>query len=389
MLRADLRALLLVMALLGGCGGEQENHTSAMAGARLSGFLGASGAQDYARAEHQRSFVFPQDHAAHDAFRTEWWYLTAVLRNEQQADFGVQFTLFRQRLSPPGENDETERPWHSRQAFMGHLAVTDVAEARHEHGQRLARGHPSLAGVAWVDDQPGQTVRAYIEDWSLTISDEQGGDFILRGAIDQSAAVELRFKPQCSVVLQGDQGLSRKGPSGASYYYSMPRLQAEGWLELDGQRHQVAGLAWLDREWSTSVLGEHLTGWNWFALQLDDGRSVMAFKLSRKDGAADPYDHGVIVSDCGTRQHQRMLHAEDYALTPTRFWTDSHGNAWPIDWSLMLDGELMHIQAMVDDQLMDDGLRYWEGVVAVRDAQQRQLGRGYMELTGYGSEGDE
>ena len=115
----------------------------------------------------------------------------------------------------------------------------------------------------------------------------------------------------------------------------------------------------------------------------------MAFKLSRKDGSADPYDHGVIVSDCGTRQHQRMLHAEDYALTPTRFWTDSDGNAWPIAWSLMLDGELMHIQAMVDDQLMDDGLRYWEGFVAVRDAQQRQLGRGYMELTGYGSEGDE
>lgn len=389
MQRSELTVLLLLMVLMMGCGSEQEVHTSAVAGARLSGFLGASGAQDYARAEHPRRFVFPEDHAAHEAFRTEWWYLTAVLRNEHQAEFGVQFTLFRQRLGPPGEADEAEGAWRSDQAYMGHLAVTDVVEARHEHDQRLLRAHPSLAGVAWAGAQTGRTVRAYIEDWSLTISNEQGGGFNLSGAIDRRALVELRFKPQCSVVLQGEQGLSRKGPQGASYYYSMPRLQTSGWLEVAGQRHRVTGLAWLDREWSTSVLGEHLSGWNWFALQLDDGRSIMVFKLSRKDGAADPYDHGVIVSDCGTRQRQRMLHAEDYELTPTRFWTDSDGTAWPVAWSLLLDGDRMNIEAMVDDQLMDDGLRYWEGVVAVRDAHQQELGRGYMELTGYGSEGDE
>ena len=386
MRRGDLTALPLVILLMVGCGGDQEVNAAAVAGARLSGFLGESDAQGYARAEQPRRFVFPRDHAAHQAFRTEWWYLTAVLQNEHQAEFGVQFTLFRQRLGPPGQEDEIDGPWRSDQAYMGHLAVTDVADARHEHGQRLVRAHPSLAGVVWAGEESGQSVRAYIEDWSLTISDEQEGGFSLTGAIDRRALVELRFKPQCAVVLQGEQGLSRKGPSGASYYYSMPRLQTSGWLEVAGRRHQVMGLAWLDREWSTSVLGEHLAGWNWFALQLADGRSIMVFKLSRKDGGADPYDHGVIVSDCATRQVQRMLSADDYELTPTRFWTDPHGTAWPVAWSLLLDGDRMNIEAMVDDQLMDDGLRYWEGVVAVRDANQQELGRGYMELTGYSSE---
>jgi hypothetical protein len=48
----------------------------------------------------------------------------------------------------------------------------------------------------------------------------------------------------------------------------------------------------LDREWSTSALGPDQSGWDWFALQLDDGRELMFYRLRRKDGGMDPFSTG-------------------------------------------------------------------------------------------------
>ena len=90
-------------------------------------------------------------------------------------------------------------------------------------------------------------------------------------------------------VLNGDAGLSRKAdaPGAASYYYSMPRLQATGQLSRDGTSVPVSGLAWLDREWGSGSLGAHQQGWDWFALDLDDGSSLMFYALRDRDGRRD------------------------------------------------------------------------------------------------------
>ncbi|HCO57025.1 MAG TPA: carotenoid 1,2-hydratase, partial [Burkholderiales bacterium] len=59
--------------------------------------------QDYAKVV-PRPLVFPADHGAHPAFRTEWWYLTAWMgdRSDQGSGsgpnaFGLQITFFRRR----------------------------------------------------------------------------------------------------------------------------------------------------------------------------------------------------------------------------------------------------------------------------------------------------
>jgi predicted secreted hydrolase len=100
------------------------------------------------------------------------------------------------------------------------------------------------------------------------------------------------------------RGLSQKGPDpgNASYYLSWTRMPLSGTLRLaEGEaRLAVRGEGWMDREWSTSALGSMHLGWDWFSLQLDDGRDLMFFELRRDDGLPDPLNHGALVEADGS-----------------------------------------------------------------------------------------
>ena len=49
----------------------------------------------YAVVEPGKSLSFPLDHLPHKEFKIEWCYLTANLKDESGADYGVHWTLFR------------------------------------------------------------------------------------------------------------------------------------------------------------------------------------------------------------------------------------------------------------------------------------------------------
>ncbi len=361
-------SIVVVLITLAGCGSEpvaQRNLTLL----RLGSVLGET-SESFSRAEEIREFRFPLDHGSHDSFRSEWWYLTAMLDDEDGSEFGVQFTVFRQALKA---QEVSSNPWQSVQVYLGHLALTDVASGTHREFQRVARGHPGLAGVST------RPFAVWLDGWLLHAKDE-AASLLELDARSKEFRIRLDLQPVKPVVLQGDRGLSHKGPDQASYYYSMPRLAASGDLWIDERLHKVTGSAWFDHEWSTSVLGAEHAGWDWFALHFNDGTDVMVFRLRRKDGERDAYDQGVWVATDGT---SRQLSAKDYRLTPLAFWRDNDGVKWPIRWQLELDNRRLTIAAAIEDQRMDTALVYWEGLVHVRDATGAQIGRGYMELTGY------
>jgi predicted secreted hydrolase len=186
------------------------------------------------------------------------------------------------------------------------------------------------------------------------------------------------------VVLQGNRGLSAKGPGQASYYYTLPRLAVSGEVRSEGLTVPVSGSAWLDREWSTSVLSDDQQGWDWFALQFDSGEELMVFQLRRESGLRDPYDQGLWVAADGT---SRQLRTQDFQLEPRRYWQDADGTAWPVAWQLHVMGpegpRQLWVEAAVDDQRMETLLIYWEGLVRVFDETGARIGTGYMELTGH------
>ncbi|MFW6093082.1 MAG: lipocalin-like domain-containing protein [Pseudomonadota bacterium] len=350
-------------------------QADAAAPLRLDAVLGDDGGGGFARADAPRKFEFPRDHGPHPEYRSEWWYLTASLRGPEGEAYGVQYTLFRQGLrSAPVIGG----PWDASQVYLGHLALTDVAAASHREAERLARAHPRLAGVR------AAPFRAWLDGWTLAASGPGLSGLELEADAGEAFAVALELEPEQPVVFQGEQGLSRKGPGQASYYYSLPRLAVSGTIRTDSGHVPVTGSAWLDREWSTSVLSEQQVGWDWFALHLDAGAELMAFQLRRRDGTRDPYDQGLWVPDGGAA---RRLTAADFQLEPLRYWRDDEGVRWPVSWRLVVETpggtRTLRVEAALDDQRMDTLLTYWEGLVRVLDTDGRRVGTGYMELTGY------
>ncbi len=360
----------------------------ALAGAEVDGF---------ARATEPRPFVFPDDHGPHPDYRTEWWYLTGHLVAEDGREFAFQVTFFRSALAPepePGEaNDEGEgsasSAWATRELWMAHAALTDVGAGRHVHAERLARG---AAGLAGAEADP---FRVWLEDWSF--EGEAPGSaipFRVQVSIDGSPAeLDLVVEEGKRPVLQGDRGLSQKGPEpgNASYYLSWTRMPLSGTLRPveGGAEVAVRGEGWMDREWSTSALGDMHVGWDWFQVQLDDGRELMFFELRRDDGLPDPLNHGALVEADGS---YRTLGAGEVELQVTGWWASPvDGAEYPSGWTLRIPGEELELELIprVRDQEMRVSFRYWEGALAVSGtaAGAPVRGRGFAELTGYADAG--
>ncbi len=334
----------------------------------------------YARAVHPREFVFPEDHGPHPEYRTEWWYFSGNLKTGGGRRFGFQLTFFRFSLTP--KKAPRASKWAAAQIYMGHLAVTDIDTGRFFAFERLSREALGLAGARATPP------RVWLEDWAFEANGDQGSEngFSLI-AQEEGAGVELDLRSLKPVVLQGDGGLSRKSAArgNASYYYSYPRLKATGKIMMDGQDYPVEGLAWMDREWGTSALGADQEGWDWFALQLDDGHDLMYYQLRKKDGRADRFSAGTLVKPDGS---VLVLGRDDVELSVSSHWLSTHSGArYPGGWRLRVPGQGLdlEIHPHLADQELDLSVRYWEGAVRVagKKAGRKLAGNGYVELAGY------
>ena len=371
-------ATLAALAALAGCGPEAD--APAAAPLSLADVLSGADTAGYERAREPRPFEFPADHGPHPRFRSEWWYVTGNLTSAEGRDFGFQLTIFRSALSP--EAPETASAWTTNQAYLAHFTVTDVASGRFHARERFARGSVGLAGATAVP------LRVWLEDWVIEAGSEETFPLELTADADSmSLHLELgRGKPP---VPQGERGLSRKGPESgnASYYYSLTRMPAAGTLRVSADTMRVRGSAWLDREWSTSALSDGVVGWDWFALQLDDGWDVMIYRLRRADGSATPFSQGVLVGPAG--ETERLTWGTDVTVEPTGTWASPRdGAVYPSGWIVRLPGRGWELAAAprVPDQELALSFRYWEGAVSVLGTGvggARVAGRGYVELTGY------
>lgn len=355
--------------------------------------LGGRNTAGFERALRPRDFDFPLDHGAHPSFASEWWYFTGNLAGEGGGRFGYQLTFFRISLTPPENIVTRASAWAGNQVWMAHFALTDIESERFFAFDRFQRGALGLAGAQ------ASPWRVWLDDWSLEQVGEEPFPLRLRarqrtggGDSGELVAIDLTLSTIKPVVLQGERGLSRKGPTpgNASYYYSYTRLQTEGVVQTGDEAHRVAGTSWLDREWGTSALEEGQVGWDWFALQLSDGTELMYYQLRQAGGAASPQSTGVLVSAGG-----------DYATLPPgsvvlevqdEWKSPLDGVAYPSGWVLSIPGRgiVLRIEPVLDAQELDVAFRYWEGAVVVSGTGphgRAVSGRGYAELTGYAGDG--
>nr|WP_320191423.1 lipocalin-like domain-containing protein [uncultured Desulfobacter sp.] len=341
---------------------------------------------------------FPNDLGAHESFKTEWWYYTGNLKTETGRHFGFQLTFFRQALdcekregNLPVENDKTgekRSAWRTRQLYFAHFAVTDTQNRKFYSAQRINRGSLGIAGVqsvpfkAWIDDWQAVQLKADADTLHLTARARAEN---LQAAPQFS--IHLTLTRQKPVILQGDRGLSRKGPgpSDASHYYSFPGMAAQGAVTVSGETSQAVGHAWFDHEWSTSALGSNVAGWDWFALRINEGPNagtdLMVCQVRRRDGLPNGYGFGAVSYPDGSYD---ILSESDFSIEAQRIWTSPEtGRTYPAQWTIRVkpSGLSLQIAPVVAAQEHTGMLPYYEGAINVQTPQGGGLG--YVEMTGY------
>ena len=316
---------------------------------------------------------FPRDFGAHPDFRTEWWYATGWLQTADGKPLGFQVTFFRSATEHERHNPSQFAP---KQLIVAHAALSDPAVGKLQHDQRVARAGFGLAQTS------ESTTDIKLGKWSMR-RDTNGMYRVTLPARDFS--FDLTLSPTQPVLLQGVNGYSRKGPKPerASHYYSEPHLQVSGTLTRNGKPIVVSGTAWLDHEWSSTVLDTKAVGWDWVGVNLDDGRALMAFRIRAADGSS-LWQHASLREKDGRLQ---QFNGDAIRFTPVRSWRSPRTQAsYPVELTLEIDQQRWQIRPLQDDQELDSrqstGAVYWEGAITLeRDG--RRAGRGYLEMTGY------
>lgn len=342
--------------------------------------MAADPAGEFATVEPGHRLAFPQDTGAHPAFRTEWWYATGWLNQPDGKPLGFQITFFR---SATGHNPADPSAFAPSQLIIAHAALSDPSLGRLAHDQKIARQGFGLAyaktGNTEVKLDAWQLVRAADGHYTVTV---KANDFTLN----------LTLTPSGTPLLQGENGYSRKGPlpAQASYYYSEPQLRVSGKVTRASASNEkpaldttVAGSAWLDHEWSSTVLSADALGWDWLGANLADGSALMAFKVRGRDGNA-VWTHATLRDAQG---RVSSFEGTQVDFTPLRTWRSPRtGTAYPVTETVRTGDMTWRLDPLMDDQELDSsqstGAVYWEGAVSVsRD--NKNVGRGYLELTGY------
>ena len=328
---------------------------------------------------------FPADFGAHPETRTEWWYITGSLQAGARL-WGFQITFFRAATGLPVTVAQGPASrFDASQLLFAHAALTDLEAGRLRHDQRIAR-----SGFGIAQAQVGDTAIT-LRDWQLTRApspaDARASRYSAKVASETAGfGFELTFDTTQPVLLQGEAGLSKKGPADAdtSRYYSEPQLAARGSLTLEGKRIEVQGRAWLDHEWSDSFIPSQAVGWDWIGMNLDDGSALTAFRLRRADGSS-VYAGG---SFRAPGQPMRNFGPDELRFTPGRIWASAATRArYPVQWTVITPVGSFRVNALLDNQELDSrasaGAVYWEGLSELLDAKGTRVGRGYLEMTGY------
>lgn len=331
---------------------------------------------DYPSVVPGYSITFPRDEGSHPQFRTEWWYLTGWLQTESGEPLAFQITFFRNR---PGIEERNPSRFAARQLLFAHAAVSDPKRGTLVRGEKSAR-----AGFGLAEAAQG-TLDVKIDEWSM----RKDADRYRAAAATSGLTLELECVSTQAPLLHGKNGFSQKGPqpSSASYYYSLPQLRTSGRIVIAGREHRVRGVAWFDHEWSSAIMDEAARGWDWAGLNLDDGAALMIFRMRNEAGQ----QHWAAATLREPGQGAASVYAPaSVEWSPLRRWRSPRtGIAYPVEWKIRVAGRTVLLRPLMDDQENDarasTGTIYWEGAVRAFDERDRAIGRGYLELTGYGT----
>lgn len=333
-----------------------------------------SSAKDYTCAKPGYDYQLPKDLAAHPNYKIEWWYLTGHLKTKQGAEYGFQWTLFRNSLSPKAKLGNA---FDSNQIYFFHSALTDLQKNKHSFFEDRSRG---FMGEAKVDLE---TLNHKIKNATIQMKD---GIIHLKNKTPLFA-YDLKLKPEKPAVYHGKNNVSLKGPEpcNASQYISYTRLNVTGTLQTSLKKQKVTGTAWMDQEFSSSQLSKKAVGWDWFSIQMNNNTELMLYFLRDQKGTYLPYSSGTFVNAKGKSQH---LELKDIEIKKLEDWPAQKNQIYPKSWSIKikkLELDFIVIAKLpnsINNAQKSTKTTYYEGPAEIT-SQSQNLGQAYIELSGY------
>ena len=332
--------------------------------------------------------VLPADDAPHDRL-TEWWYDTGHLRDSTGGRWGFELVVFR------AERGGFPVSWAS------HLALTDETGGRFHYAQRAEIG-PQVNTAPGVVDGFALAIRGLDPEdpttftrapWTMTGGGGTDRLAAVAGAAESSGdpsggfGLTLELSATKPAALHDGDGYIDFGPAGGSYYYSRTAMTAAGTITVGGRTLTVDGTAWFDHQWG-DFISVGAGGWDWFAVNLDDGTDITISLVRAADGSY-PMVYGTLVDADGATRH---LGGTDLRVEVEGDWTSpATGTTWPAGWTVTLPAEdlVIRLEPSVAQQELDTrattGVIYWEGSqrVSATRAGRTLGGEAYVELTGY------
>jgi predicted secreted hydrolase len=295
----------------------------------------------------------PRDDAPHDDYM-EWWYYNGHLQTEAGRRFAFHYVVFAVNALAT----------HT----AAHASLIDLQTGRHLTAQKRTSGNPSRGTK--------DGFRFELGEWHMVGSN---GNDRLRVSTPEFS-FNLKLTEGAPPVMQGGTGLLSFELTGSSYYYSRPRMPATGAVKLDGEIFDVTGVAWFDHQWGNFEVNE--LGWDWFALQLDNGADIMLYQLFDSDGLP------VLISGTLARDGQTtVLNEADFEVTVTARWTSPKtGIEYPMGWTVGIPSHAMQltVSPLLRNSEFDGRTTsykvYWEGPVAITGS---HTGKGFVEMSGY------
>lgn len=349
----------------------------------------------------------PKDTGPHPSSNLEWWYGYAFLHGSGGRHYAVMASFFRvgetkclnghylihsfirldeQQFTPRSVIDT--RLIAKMLAF--YLPLSLILRPADRSSWKLLRSllagrlpHPHER-MKHASVRTGPTDLQYGSARLLFDPDEEGA-FTLR-LEDRNSAAGLRFTPSKPVTV-----IDETGALNGLSYYSFTRNRVAGRLQTGVHAEEVTGEGWFDHQWGQNYDLLKGLGWNWFGLQLDDGRELLISQKRMDSTEANSPAKAFLID-----KNHTLRSTEHITMKPVRYWKSIlTGNRYPVQWLISIPGFSMElrVQPFMNKQEMPiiGPLRaIWEGAVYLTGAERTPIGhwthitgKGFMELVGY------
>ncbi len=300
--------------------------------------------------EGQDRITLPADDAVHQE-DTEWWTWSGHLSDENGSWYGFQLGFF---LFGTGQT----------RSVRANAAVTDIDGQAFHHDSGQDSQEPTLTDNGF--------------DFALGSVTALGGDGLDSLSLEAGpTTLDLDLESLKPPVFHHGDGYLEPSAGGYAYHYSRTRMSTTGTLRTSNGSQTVSGHAWFDHQWG-DLQPLATSGWDWFALTLEDGREFMLFTVH--DGEDTESSGGTWVDPgCGVLE----ISPEAVHIRSLGTWTSPRsGCTYPMGWSIQVLDEIYTLTPVLEDQelVTEDDQASWKGAATVVGP---ITGRAIIELTGY------